>query len=289
MLKHVLISRQGSGVTSTIKENLDVSCSITGKDPKASLTISLRTRVEDITQRLGSIELPQTSNTEDVDLFSWTSQAIEQRDNLQTQASKDQDTAGKSTQAIGDLQAQLDDLTKAKTEHEDELLAKFAALLNEKKLRLRELARQLSTGKVDKRALERLEAALPPSESAGKRGKKRSAKEAKHASESEESDGFEAMDVDKPADDAQVVDSDEDRRTTDNETETASDDDDLDKPVTSQTETGSAGRSQLPPKEQSAGLPPTRDLPFSRQAKKDNKELPPKHDEDTASEDDDEL
>lgn len=292
VLKHILISRQGSGVDQTIKQNLDVSCTISGKDPKATLSISFRTRVEDITQRLGSIELAQSEDTDNVDLFAWASQAIDRRDELESQLTKEREDASTATNTVASLQAQLEDLNKAKVEHENELLEKFAALLNEKKLRLRELHRQMSTGKVDKRALERLEAALPPRSGTRARGKKRSAGQTAQASESDGSDGSEAMDVDKPGIDKKAADSDDDRHTTENETETESDDGaDLDKPVTSQTEAGSTGSSKLPqkPQEQHQSLPPPRDLPFTRQtrqAEKETKASSPQDDEETASEDD---
>ena len=291
ILKHVLISKQGSGVTETNKQNLDVSCTVSGKDPNATLAISFRTRVEDITQRLGSLELAQTEDTDHVDLFGWASQAIEQRDELESQIMKGSEEASISTSTIAALQAQLEDLNRAKAEHENELLEKFVALLNEKKLRLRELSRQMSTGKVDKRALERLEATLPLGSDTRPRGKKRSAGRTARASASDESDGFEAMEVDKPGNDKKAAGSDDDRHTTENETETESDDDgDLDKPVTSQTEAGSTGSSKLPQKqqEQQQSLPPPQDLPFTRQTKQAEKEVKaptPQDDEETASED----
>ncbi len=292
ILKHVFISKQGSGVSGTIKKNLDVFCAISGKDPNAALSISLRTRVEDITQRLGSLELAQTEDTDKVDLFGWAGQAIDQRDKLESQIAEGREEANASTSTIASMQAQLKDLVKAKAEHETELLEKLAALLNEKKMRLRELNRHMSTAKVDHRALERLEATLPSGSSTRPRGKKRSARETAQASEFDESDGFEAMDVDKPANEKKAAESDDDRHTTENETETESDDgDNLDMPTTSQTEAGSIGSSKLPPKqqEQSQSLPPPRNLPFTRQttqAAKETKPPSPPEDEETASEDD---
>ena len=288
ILKHVLISKQGSGVSEMIKRNLDVSCTISGKDPKASLSISYRTRVEGITQRLGGIELAQTQDTDNVDLFGWASQAIERRDELENQILEEKEETSKSTTMIASLQAQLEDLTKAKSEHEAELLDKFAALLNEKKLRLRELNRQMSTAKIDKNALERLEASLGPSGSnARQRGKKRPIRDTEEANESDESDGFEAMDVDKPDD--KEADSEDDRRTTDNESDTESDDEgDLDKPMTSQTEAGSETATK---KQQQQPLPPPRNLPFTKQTKQPEKAKEPTQgddddDKETASEDD---
>jgi DNA double-strand break repair and V(D)J recombination protein XRCC4 len=294
ILKYVLISKQGSGLNDIIKQNLDISCAISGKDPKASLSISFRTRVENITQRLGSLDLPQTPDTDDVDLFGWASKAINRRDELEGEVAMLKQDSGKAKDTVAALQSQLDNLVKSKAEHEDELLTKFVALLNAKKMRLRELERKMSTGKIDKKALERLEATLPPASSSSKRGKKRSAREARQESESDDSDGFEAMDVDKPVNqDNKAVESDDSRHTTDLDTETGTEEEDnLEQPVTSQTETGSAGPSRLPqqdPKQQS--MPPRRELPFTRQAKEAEQEAKPAspqdvNDEETASEDD---
>ena len=291
ILKHVLISKQWSGLSETIKRNLDVSCTISGKDPKATLSISIRTRVEGITQRLGGIELAQTQDTDNVDLFGWAGQSIERRDELENQILEEKEETSKSTTMIASLQAQLEDLTKAKSEHEAELLDKFAALLNEKKLRLRELNRQMSTAKIDKNALERLEASLGPSGSnTRQRGKKRPARDTEEANESDESDGFEAMDVDKP--DEKEADSEDGRQTTDNESDTESNDEgDLDKPMTSQIEAGSDGGAST--KKQQQSLPPPRNLPFTKQTKQPEKakDLTQGDDDDddddeTASEDD---
>jgi hypothetical protein len=279
------VSKQGSGVSDITKRSLEVTCSISGKDPKASLAISFRTRIEDITQRLGGLELPQTADTGNVDMFGWTSQVIDQRDKFEDDILAERQQASKSNETIASLQRQLEELIKAKEEHETELLSKFAAVLNEKKLRLRNFERHMSTGKVDKRALDRLEESLPDSAEDEPRGKKRSARNAKSTSESNESDGFEAMDVDKN----EKADSDEDdRQTTDHESDTESEaDDDFDQPVTSQTVASSTEASKLPQKDHSEqSLPPTRSLPFNKAAPKKADEPIAVDDDETETEDD---
>lgn len=50
------------------------------------------------------------------------------------------------------LTAQLDELVKVKKEHEDDLLKKFAALLNSKKLKIRDQQRLLAHAKIDPKA-----------------------------------------------------------------------------------------------------------------------------------------
>lgn len=50
---------------------------------------------------------------------------------------------------ISQLNTKLEDLITAKNEHDDQLIAKFAKLLNEKKLMIRNQKRLLATAKVD--------------------------------------------------------------------------------------------------------------------------------------------
>jgi hypothetical protein len=293
IIRYGLVSRQ-SDIDQAVRDNLEVSCDITGKDPKAALSLTFRTRVQDITQRLGSIELQQTADTDDVDLFGWAMQLADRRDELEAEASKQQTKAGAEAETIQALQDQLRQLTTAKADHEEELVSKFAYLLNEKKHQLRKIQRVLETAQVDPSKLKDLEQSTA---SGSKRGQKRSARQTIEADESDESDAFDDMDVDKPAR-AQVTDDDEDggQQTTDTE-ETEDENDNLDQPVTSQTEAESAD----PAKQNARGkapqhMPAPRELPFSKKGSAPSNE-PPKastpeiqaskdDDEETASEDD---
>ncbi|ETN42446.1 uncharacterized protein HMPREF1541_01601 [Cyphellophora europaea CBS 101466] len=293
ILKYGLVSRQ-SDLDRAVRDNLDIACSITGKDPKSTLSISFRTRVQDITQRLGSIELPQTEDTEDVDLFGWASQLASRRDELEDRAAKQEHLAGAEAKTIQTLQNQLDELTKAKSDHEDELISKFALLLNEKKLKIRKLKRVLETTKVDPEKVDEIENLLSP---AVKRGKKRGARRASQAPESDESDGFDDMDLDRPVGARQ--DGDQDARsqaTSDTEDADTENDNDLDQPIMSQTESGSAGASKPQTRAQAPqSIPARRELPFTKQSKgtrsgeskgSSSKTQTAVEDEETASEDD---
>lgn len=295
ILEYCLVSRQ-SDIDSAVRDNLDVSCAVSGKDPKAVMTLSFRTRVQDITQRLGSIELPQTEDTDDVDLFGWATQLASSRDQLKDEAAQQGKKAGAESQTIVALQNQLEELTKAKTDHEQELVSKFAQLLNEKKHQLRRLHRILETAQVDPQKVSEAEASIPLE---AKRGRKRSARESRQGNESDESEGFDEMDMDKPAGAEQSDEDDEQRaqQTTDSE-DTASEDEahDFDQPVMSQTEAGSDGPPTTRAKEKaSQSMPAPRELPFTsrgKQGHKDGKAPSPKpqapidDDEETASEDD---
>lgn len=73
------------------------------------------------------------------------------------------------------LTADLDALTKAKKDHEAELLKKFAALLNSKKLKIRDQQRLLASAKVDPKAASKVQQAraaqsrVPTGSRSGKR------------------------------------------------------------------------------------------------------------------------
>ena len=103
---------------------------------------------------------------------------------------------------IASLDAKLDELVKAKSEHEEELISKFVLLLNEKKLKIRNQQRLLSTAKVDKTKLQQMQKTLEgrgrqvESSRAGKRRADAQADEEEGA-QNESSDGFEKMDLDK--------------------------------------------------------------------------------------------
>jgi len=101
------------------------------------LSITFSNRVEDITQRLGTIDLPQTDDTDDVNLFEWALQAIEKRDGLGDEVTSLRRQIKGKDEVVASLQNQIDELVEAKAEHETQMLAKFTLLLNEKKLKIR--------------------------------------------------------------------------------------------------------------------------------------------------------
>ena len=178
------------------QDNLDVTCSITGKEPKRVLAIAFINKVEEITQRLGTLELSETEDTDDVDLFGWASQAVGQRDGLRGQVSSLEGQTRTKDEVVASLQKQIDELVEAKADHEKQMLSKFALLLNEKKLKIRRMQRILSTAKVDPKKLEEMEAEIGDETVSAARRKKRPVDEDVEKEETEDSDTFETMEVD---------------------------------------------------------------------------------------------
>lgn len=308
IISFVLRSREGPVINNAQKANLDVTCSISGKDPNGTLTIAIRHKVEDITQNLGNIELPQTEDTDDIDLFGWTLQAIEKRDKLDGMVEAQTGELQSKDAALKTLQKQIDELVEAKAEHEKQLLSNFTVLLNEKKLKIRTMHRVLSTAKTDPKTLKELQSVLKEEESATpRRRKKRHATEPPKDDETEESEAFETMEVDQVSNVRQHTDREGDsassRETTPAPSETDEDEDnDLggskqteSRPRTRAMDSKGKGSKQKSP----SPLPPRRELPFQRTGRQHNKApttqkeqksqpAPPPGDDDeeTASEDD---
>lgn len=253
-----------------LRDTLDVTCVISGQDKKLSLNIIIRQSVEGITHKFGSLQLPFSDNTDDVDLFGWAIEIADERDALAIKLRSSNVRAEDAEKTIKSLEDQLQALITAKEEHETQLLSKFALLLNEKKLRIRSQQRLIAD-----------QNALPVSSSAvqGKGMQKRKALDHVISEEDSESEAFDAMDVDQ--DDIVKNDDTDDGRTT-SATDSASD-----------TEAAAAPLSGSPSSKDEATIPPPRELPFG--TKQSSLGSPPREiaakasasdNEETASEDD---
>ncbi|KIW68501.1 hypothetical protein PV04_04443 [Phialophora macrospora] len=209
------------------KANIEVTCSFSGKGSNRTLSLAFSNRVEDITQRLGTIDLPQNTDAEDdVDLFSWTCQAIDQRDRLQGEVIGLSAQIKTKDDIVASLQKQIDELVEAKADHERQMLSKFALLLNEKKLKIRNMQRILSTAKTDRKKLRELQAAVSDEPSGIVRRKKRSAEEEVQHEESEDTDAYETMNRDPVSNPQGELDSPDSDNTTPTASEAEEDTDD---------------------------------------------------------------
>ncbi|CAK7267800.1 hypothetical protein SEPCBS57363_002774 [Sporothrix epigloea] len=133
-------------------DNVDATATVTEQE---SITITIRRRVQNITQRLGTICLAYDEDVS-IELFDWCVDALDGR----TRAASDLAKAAAERTAlqatVDDLQAQLDEFLKIKTADEAALLEKFCLLLNEKKAKIRQLQRQLSNaGRTDEDSAKR--------------------------------------------------------------------------------------------------------------------------------------
>lgn len=280
MLEFTLVGPAESTLSNELRESIDVQCQTTGKGNKSRLTISLQISVEDIKSKRGSLQLEYSDRTEDVSFYEWTCRLVDQRDTLQLEVERQQTDLSGEEGRIQALERQFGELLAAKKDQETQMLSKFTRLLNEKKVRIRVLQRQVAEQGV-----------------APKRGTstdRTSARKRKYAKSEEdpksdpESEGFENMDVDNETEDEQAQESNQGRRT---ESETESE------PEVAQLQLGKDSKLHRP----KSATPPPRSLPFSSKANvkaesaSDKISVPakaapsPAHDSNTDSDGDDEL
>jgi DNA double-strand break repair and V(D)J recombination protein XRCC4 len=258
------------------------------------VTINLRNRIDKITQRLGSVELSQDDDVE-IQLFDWCGSAVDQKSALEAEKSDLRSKYDSAQATVASLQAKLEELIKAKADYEEELISKFVLLLNEKKLKIRNQQRLLSTAKVDQKKLQQMQKTLDGkgrragSSGAGKRRADAGAEE--DEAQSDSSDAFEKIDVDKQ--DGIVARSQQaspERQTTP-ETETATESEDAapepapnaslaPRPSTSNRTRAPKKTTSPPPKpsktqqpqnKSTSPPPPVRQLPFAKKGSKATK------------------
>ncbi|PNS14622.1 hypothetical protein CAC42_1644 [Sphaceloma murrayae] len=133
-----------------------------------SMQLSVRKNIEKITQRLGDLELAQDDDVE-VDTVSWAAEAASKARALQETVVSLQTTLKEQGSLVEALREELaNSSTKAEAER-DALLVKFAALLNAKKLKIRNQQRQLARAGVD--LSDELPRRRSPATSSGKKRK----------------------------------------------------------------------------------------------------------------------
>ncbi|PGH00609.1 hypothetical protein GX51_05708 [Blastomyces parvus] len=197
ILAYVLGQKHSASVPEEHKSGLEIAATVKQDEDDESekeIIISLRKRIDTITQRLGTISLKQDDD-QAIQLFDWTGMAVTRADELEDELASLTAKYDAVESTINQLNSQLEELIKAKAEHEDQLIAKFAQLLNEKKLKIRNQQRLLASAKIDQSKVDELSASAPSETGSTKRRGKRKAEEPAVSSESE--DGFDTMDIDK--------------------------------------------------------------------------------------------
>ncbi|CAK7197720.1 hypothetical protein SEUCBS139899_000368 [Sporothrix eucalyptigena] len=121
-------------------ENVDATATV---KEEATLTITIRKRVQNITQRLGTLSLTYDGD-EGIELFEWCGEAVDGRMRAESNLVKATSEQTTLQATVEDLKAQLDEFLKTKAADEAVMLEKFCMLLNEKKLKIRQQQRQLN-------------------------------------------------------------------------------------------------------------------------------------------------
>ncbi|KAI7691788.1 hypothetical protein KC353_g18940 [Hortaea werneckii] len=186
ILRHVFLQEKHEAPAQTIFEGLETVAGING----SSLNLTFRKNIRGITQRLGSLSITQDDEAEEVSPFDWCFTAVGQTDDLRLQLETLQASVSSHSNQVAKLNQQLEDLVKAKKDHEDELLKKFAALLNTKKLKIRDQQRLLAGAKIPKDAAEAVRDARDSEVASGRRasGARRQKRKANSSAEPESAD-----------------------------------------------------------------------------------------------------
>ncbi|KAK4132999.1 hypothetical protein BT67DRAFT_457050 [Trichocladium antarcticum] len=208
-----------------------------------SITITIRRRVAGINQRLGALTLNHKAE-EAIQLFDWCGAAALERETCRETLAAETVKVSDLEARIGELSSQLDELTQSKKAREAELLEKLCGLLNEKKVKIREQQRLLSTAQADPSKLTAARAAHASRSTArahqrpapSRRAKRKAPGDASGGggSSSDSDDGFEKMtaavdkmDVDPKEPDARRESPEsDDRQTTDDDATGSEPDDD---------------------------------------------------------------
>ncbi|KAJ5836135.1 hypothetical protein N7447_002161 [Penicillium robsamsonii] len=270
---------------------LEASANISGSDENKEIVITIRKRVQTITQRLGAFILKQ-DDEQAVELFEWTGITAARVHMLEQQVSSLTAHYRLAEDTIHRLNEQLEELMHAKTEHENRLVAKFVQVLNEKKLKIRNQQRLLASATVDATKVSEIQASIPE-KSHGTAEKSHPAKRsARRMSDTDNSDEFEQMDIDPIKTDqgpSTNQDTDDEERSTphplDDEQNNSTTDDDSSQDEPAQLKRASPARDTAPPQ---------RHLPFAKRTsgpiKRTAPTQPSEDAEETAGEtDDDEL
>ncbi|OJJ44845.1 hypothetical protein ASPZODRAFT_134235 [Penicilliopsis zonata CBS 506.65] len=177
--------------------SVSATTSDTGNGAK-KLAITIRKKIEDITQRLGTITLYQ-DDEQAIELFDWSGVAVAQAERLEKQIASLIDRCQAAEDGISKLNIQLEELISAKGKHESQLVANFLQLLNEKKLKIRNQQRLLSSATMDPDKVNAVKAAAAgrPRKPSGKRQSTKRGASALDDDEIKSEDEFEQMDVDR--------------------------------------------------------------------------------------------
>ncbi|KAL0941009.1 mitotic apparatus protein p62-like protein [Colletotrichum truncatum] len=260
-------------------------------EDQSSITLTIRKKGKEFTQRLGAIELSHNPR-ELIELYDWCGLSVQTADEAKEALASATAKASQLEETVRELKAQLDELVAAKEADESELLEKFRDLLNEKKVKIRQQQRILASASVDPEDPAQ-EPNLSSSGTVRAAGKSRATKRKAAPAPVDDDDSdeeFEKMDVDAAMEPAPEL-SDQQRDTTEDEDETASEEEeDGDSPV----EVPPA--KQAPPKKSAQSHekpgpatkeapPPKRALPFARKKQAPAKPSPPPADSETESDD----
>ncbi|EHK24458.1 uncharacterized protein TRIVIDRAFT_30389 [Trichoderma virens Gv29-8] len=258
-----------------LQPTADIQATV-GIESETSLSITVRKRVQGITQRLGSIELKHDEN-EGIELFKWCAEATDALTQSNVALAEAAAHAKELETTVKELKTQLDELITSKQDDETALLLKFRDLLNEKKVKIREQRKVLAAGPFQSsqpasQGLQPLDS-KPSRSPAPSRPRKRKVQAVEAPSKEPEDDEMEVDKIKIEPQDSEQEDTAED--TASGGSDDDGNDDDDDDGDTHDDNSGSgvdssagpAPRAPPPPPKKAVEQPPApRSLPFAKKA-----------------------
>ncbi|KAA8647542.1 uncharacterized protein ATNIH1004_006236 [Aspergillus tanneri] len=180
---------------------IEAMASITRSGDQAKeLVITVRKRIEGITQRLGSVVL-RRNDEQEIQLYDWSAMTVSRADAIEQRCHLLWDRCSAAENMVNQLRNQIEQLVKAKVHHEEQVMANVVHLLNEKKLKIRNQRRLLDSAKLDHPKVFKYGRATPDNHQAYNEksmSRKHNSRETSD-SESENEDAFERVEVDPHA------------------------------------------------------------------------------------------
>jgi hypothetical protein len=292
LLAYTLLQERAAANLNAL-HGLEVVAAVSGE----TCTLSLRRKFGGVVQPLGSIILSCDDEREEVSAFDWVETAVASSDGLRSELATLQASLASQHAQVASLTSQLDELVKAKKDHEEQLLRKCAALLDTKRAKIRDQQRKINAV--------RTEARKAGTSSRGKRGV--SALDDDSGNEDADADAYDYGDEEEDDDGDE-----EGQRTPEQDTEDEGSDDGFAAPskiaptksaapTTARQARGEETASEGRGKDGTAmevDLPPRRELPFARRAPQKDEGMglrstrpsaPPPAEEEEEEEDDDDT
>lgn len=283
VLRSTLLQRRLQGSEARTLEKLEVFASLVGDQ----LSIIFRNNISGITQKLGEVAFKKDESQE-LDITGWAGTAVERSNALDREVQDLSSRYDEQTRELDKLNSQLEDLIKAKREHEDSLLKSFSQLLNTKKLKIRDQQRLLAGAKVDPTRAANVQNARStskPHAATASRTGKRKAKSGHRDSESSEESGFEgfALKQKSESDPSEQMNTPEhsDLESTEDESGDISDSAPHTAKTPDRNKAAGGEKGARVDQMQLDTLPPTRDLPFGDDSSMEQAKGPARDDKST--------
>ncbi|KAK1847535.1 mitotic apparatus protein p62-like protein [Colletotrichum chrysophilum] len=287
-----------SVLTAVIRqEPLDDVEVVASVEDESSVTLTVRKKGKEFTQRLGAIELSH-SPRELIELYDWCGLSAQTAGDAKEALAAATAKASKLEESVRELKAHLDELIAAKEAHEAELLEKFRDLLNEKKVKIRQQQKLLASAAPGKPAAPSVKEDPTQEQTSRGSGARRAAGKSRPTKrkvapppvqeDESASEEFERMDLDANAKRPAEL-SDQEQNTTEDDDATASEDED-EEPAAVPPVKRAPSKQPAPVKETPKPAakdvpPPKRELPFARKKQAAAKAPPPPVDSETESDD----